>query len=556
MASLFRRFRKPPPPRPPARARLALEPLEERTVPATIFTVTTLADETNPVGPLSLREAIGDANLNAGADTINFQPGLSGTITLSLGQLQITDSVTITGPAAAVITISGNNASRIFFIDDRTTAVINVTISGLTLTHGNSGTENGGAILLPGNDALILSGMVIVGNSTGNEGGGVCISAPSSSSHTLLTLEDSTVNNNHAGKGGGGLVITGDDTVAQVRNSTISGNSAGDDGGGIECHYSSLRVEDSTISGNSAQGGGGIQVDQATLTLEDSTVSGNSVTGGAGGLFIGGDTIIRNSTIAFNTADSDNFDGTSGGGLFVFAGAVTLQSTIVADNIVGATGVHPDIDGTVTATFSLIKDIAGTSFGLGSTANIVGLDPRLGPLQFNGGPTKTHALLAGSPAIHHGASPSGMIFDQRGPGFARRAGIAADIGAFEVQAPLPTTDQALQAAVQLIRALQPAGAHLAAATFADLDGDFDTDLVLALRLRNGRLLLLTLDGADGHILSAFVPFPARLNTAAHVRLLTADLNGDGALEVALIISNGGPGVPPLSAFTAAGRRVL
>jgi hypothetical protein len=549
MPSLPRRFRKPFAPRPPARARLALEPLEGRTVPATIFTVTTLADETNPVGPLSLREAIGDANLNAGADTINFDPHLSGTITLTLGQLQITDPVTITGPGAGVITISGNNASRIFFVDDRTTTVINVAISGLTLTHGNAGTEAGGAIMMPGNETLGLSGMVITGNSTASFGGGVNIS----DGH--LTLDDGTVSNNHANEGGG-LSIFGDRTVALIRNSTISGNSAGQ-GGGIECSHSSLTVEASTISGNSASSGGGIDVEnEAPLTVEDSTISGNSAFTSGGGVLIDGDTIIRNSTIAFNTADSDNVDGGNGGGLVVSAGAVTLQSTIVADNIVGATGLHADIDGMVTATFCLVEDIAGTTFTAGSTANIVGLDSRLGPLQFNGGPTKTHALLAGSPAIHHGANPPGLIFDQRGPGFARRAGIAADIGAFEVQAPLPTTDQAVQAAVRLFRALQPAGTRLAAVTFADLDGNFDTDLALALRLRNGRLLLLTLDGADGHILGAFIPFPARLNAAAHVRLLTADLNGDGALEVALIIANGGPGVPPLSAFTAAGRRVL
>src|SRR5262249_47440078 len=146
--------------RSPAWARLALEPLEERAVPTATFTVTNL----NDAGPGSLRQALADADA-PGADTIVFQPGLSGTITLSR-QLFVNDSVTITGPGAGVLTISGNNHSRIFQIDNGTNASIDVTISGLTLTQGNSGVLDGGAISVA-NEALTLRGVVITGNTAG-----------------------------------------------------------------------------------------------------------------------------------------------------------------------------------------------------------------------------------------------------------------------------------------------------------------------------------------------------------------------------------------------------
>src|SRR2546421_2596465 len=91
--------------------RLALECLEERHAPAT-FTVTTLADS----GAGTLRQAVDDANNAAGADSIDFEAGLSGTIALTTGELVVTEELSILGPGAGVIAISGNNASRIFHI--------------------------------------------------------------------------------------------------------------------------------------------------------------------------------------------------------------------------------------------------------------------------------------------------------------------------------------------------------------------------------------------------------------------------------------------------------
>jgi hypothetical protein len=234
----------------------------------------------------------------------------------------------------------------------------------------------------------------------------------------------------------------------------------------------------------------------------------------------------------------------------------------VAHNDVGPAARHPDISGIVTAVNSLVESTAGTTFTPGSAGNVLGQDPLLEPLANNGGPTKTHALLAGSPALDHGANPAGLATDQRGAGFVRLSGPGVDIGALEVQLPLrgeaggPPTAQALQAAVQLIQAAGRAGIRLAAGAVADLGGGRTQDLALAFRLKSGRLLVVTFNGADGRVLGAFLPFPARLKAGARVQLLTADLNGDGTPEIVLLVTGGGSGVPRLSAFTATGRRVL
>jgi hypothetical protein len=551
MAKLFRRFHQRVVSRPPARARLALEPLEDRAVPAP-FTVTNLA----PTDSGSLRQAILDANATAGPDTIVFQPGLSGTITL-FGQLNITDSVSIEGPGASVISVSGNNAVPILLVNNFD-ATINVSISGLTLTQGKGSSGFAGAITV-GDEVLALSGVVISGN-TGGAGGGVLI-APRS----RLTLENSTISGNTAITGGG--LLLNNDTMTVVRNSTIVRNQAtglGAEGGGISIlSNASLTLTNTTISGNNAPQGGGIWAQNAITTVEDSTISGNSATGDGGGNFLdGGAALIRNSTVAFNTANSDNANGGSGGGLFLKNGAaVTLQSAIVGDNIVGVTGAAADISGTVIATNSLIEDIAGPAFLAGSADNIFGADPLLGPLANNGGPTQTHALLSGSPAIDHGSNPFALATDQRGPGFPRLSGAGVDIGAFEVQLPpsgqgQPPSAPALQVAVQAIQLLRPASVPLAAFTFGDVSGGNVNDIVLAFRLRNHKLLLVTFDGVDGRIRGVFQPFTVPLRTDAKVRLLTVDVSPDPGAEIVLLVSGGGPGVPRLSVVTEIGAHVF
>jgi uncharacterized repeat protein (TIGR01451 family) len=447
-----------------------LEMLENRTVLST-FTVTNL----NDAGAGSLRQAIINANTMAGADAIVFQPGLTGTITLTTGQLTVTGPTTITGPGSAALTVSGNNASRIFLVDDGATTVQNVAVSGLTLTQGKvtGNFQRGGAIQVADED-LTLSDMVITGNTVAGEitaGGGIAVGRSG-----RLTMVNSTVSNNTVTSSGGGIyldglssttirnsTITGNKTTGggtdgggilldslggflSVAGSTISGNQTVLSGGGIQVFSGTLVVRDSTLSGNSAATGGGILMGRGSMTIETSTLSGNSSHTNGGGIFMSeAQATIRNSTIAFNTADSDNNGAERGGGIFILTdatrqpSALTLQSTIVAQNKRGTAGTLEDVVGQVVGESA--NNLIGVDTGLtgitnGNLGNLIGtaaapLDPKLGPLANNGGTTQTHALLAGSPAINAGFNAAGGAFDQRG--FSRVADGHTDIGATEFQ---------------------------------------------------------------------------------------------------------------------------
>ena len=221
--------------------KLDLMPLEDRITPAT-FTVDSLADD-NGAGT-TLREAIVLANAAVGADDILFAPALNGTIPLTMGQLQITDDVTITGPGANLLTIDAQQTSRVF---DITNAVANVTFAGLTITRGKTAAFG--------------------------EGGGI------RSFHTgTLTLTNSTVSGNttDTGFGGGIYALTG---AVVVANSTINGNSTTGSslsGGGIFTFSSNLALTNSTVSGNSTTGtnstGGGLATFSGNVTLTNSTI--------------------------------------------------------------------------------------------------------------------------------------------------------------------------------------------------------------------------------------------------------------------------------------------
>src|SRR5262245_32271627 len=535
-------LRHPKSPRPRrARLRPAVEQLEGRTVPA--FMVSNL----NDAGQGSLRQAILDANAAADADVISFQPGLSGTIPLTSGHMNITASVTITGPGAGALTVSGSNISRIFNIDNVAAGAINVTISGLTLTLGNVPTSSlvsGGGAILEADENLVLSGVVITGNTAKGGGGGMAVLGG------RLTLEGSTISNNTVtpaplfATGGGGLFLSAN-SVATIRNSTVSGNQA-NEGGGITLNGGTLMVENSTlsnnhadaskggaiaglagavvvrnctISGNTAERGGGIFVQKGLLTLENSTISGNSSSYSGGGIAVNegaGITpvTLANSTIAFNMADSDNTGGGDGGGVHVFfqAEPMTLRSTIVAKNAVGSSGTAPDISGSAIATNCLIKNTTGTTFAPGSAANLTGMDPLLRPLANNGGPTQTHALRVGitlfdtSPAINKGSNPEGLTTDQRGAPFVRVFGDAADIGAFEVQpppAPPPPPPP-----------LPPLSAppQITAVAFR----------------RNGVARVRVKDAASGAVRKVLTPFKG---FGGRLRLQLFDVNGDGSRDL-------------------------
>jgi hypothetical protein len=485
------------------RPRLNLEPLEDRTAPA-VFMVSNLNDG----GAGSLRQAIADANAAADADTIIFAAGLAGTINLTLpgadntnsgGDLDILNPVSIQGPGATAVAVSQTVGNERVF-DVRPGAGAAVSISGLTITGGNGNNGGGGGVNLTTAAALTLSAVEVTGNtSSSNGGGGVRQGAG------VLTVLNSTIANNSVGPaltGGGMRIVSGSATIT---NTTISGNSADGDGGGV--------------------------------------------------LVFGGDVTIRNSTIAGNT-------GTTGAGLSIAAGGTaTLSSTIVAGNNPMAAG---DVGGIVLAASD--HNLIGVNTGLvgitnGTNGNLIGtavtpIDPLLGPLQLNGGQTRTRALLAGSPALDKGFDSVGLASDQRGIPFLRLSGVAADIGAFEVQPNPQPTAQAFQAAIQAVTLLEPSGARLAAVAFGDVNGDNANDIVLAFRLRSNKLLIATFEGVSGKIVGVFQPFTAAAPSGARVQLVPINLNADPALEIGLVVSPGGFGVPRISAFTMTGARIL
>ncbi len=409
------------------RARLRLQRLEDRAVP-TIIPVTNADD----AGPGSLRQAILDANATGGPDDIAFDanffsPTTPRTITLlaASGQLNVTDDLTIAGPGPAVLTVSGGGVTRVFNVDDGQTGAIAVTISGLTVTGGNSanGTPNAGdgGGLRTTNETITLDTVAVTGNSAGqNDGGGIAVTA--TSNYT-------------------------------VRNCTISGNT-GRRGGGI--YFSSggsLIIESSTLSGNisttvGTNGGGGLYffgvVGAGGFVIRNSTIAGNTTAGSGGGLVLrqlNGTLQLQNSTITGNTANTTGTGaGYGGGGIALALGnansALAIESSIVSGNTATAANGRSDIVAVaaapVTVNFSAVGDPDGFAFTGGNNLAF-GTVLALLPLGNYGGPTQTIALDLGSPAISAGSNPAGLTTDQRGAGFARPFGGATDIGAFEFQ---------------------------------------------------------------------------------------------------------------------------
>lgn len=265
---------------------------------------------------------------------------------------------------------------------------------------------------------------------------------PSYYTNVSINISNSTFSGNQAGTStyydGGALYARFADVT--INNSTFSSNSAKDDGGAIYHGTGALNINSSTLSGNQAGFGGAISRHNYayyynSTDITNSTFSGNattSIVGGAGALFAGQLVTISNSTFSGNTAA-----GGEGGALNMFNGTVNLVSTIMA-NSTDTTGTRDIMrnGGTLNATNSLIFNSGGFINGT-NTNNILGQNPLLGPLANNGGPTLTHALLTGSPAIDKGSNPLNLTFDQRGAGFPRTLGAQTDIGAFEGQAAAP-----------------------------------------------------------------------------------------------------------------------
>jgi CSLREA domain-containing protein len=349
------------------------------------------------LGTLSLtNSAISDNRSGSGGGGIS-----------SSGTLSLTNS-TVSGNSASGSSGGGISSSG-------TLTLANTTISGNSATDGG-GINNGSTGM------LTLTNTLISNNTAGFDGGGIL-------NRGTMTLMNSTVSGNSAsGSVGGGIYSL---SGGVITNSTVSNNHSGLHGGGISSS-STLTLTNSTVSGNSARNAGGGIYSSGTLALTNSTVSGNSATENGGGILSGGLLTLTGSTLSGNSTVFG-----VGGILITFAGTANLNNTIIANSISGADCIGQN-GGTINAQYSLIEEGLGCVNGI-NTNNLTG-DPLLGPLQDNGGPTPTHALLPGSPAIDKGSSFS-LTTDQRG--MARPVDISSisnasdgtDIGAFEAQAP-------------------------------------------------------------------------------------------------------------------------
>ena len=400
-----------------------------RPVSAVTHTVTSLGDS----GPDSLRGTIASANAN---DIIVFASTLSGQVIQLDSQLVLNKNLTIDGSSlASPITISGNSAHRVFMVQPGVTA----TIDSLVITKGFS--DYGGGIFNAG--ILHLFNTTITENSATTHAGGVY-----NTGH--LTITNSEVSGNTAGYLylGGGIYNENEATLEITGSRILSNRAESGVGGGIYNASSAgdgVLIIDSTLSDNTASSGGGI-CNTGSIVLTGVTLTGNNVSGEGGGVYNEGLLVAVNSTFSGNTAVN------YGGGISnrISPGSLKLTNCTVYGNTGG--GVR-NLNGTLEAYNTLM--VASKPHDCSSNIDVIGHhnlvainaleyecfedypgdpdDPLLVEkiLGDNDGPTFTHALPIGSPAIDAGDLYLCPKYDQRG--VKRPQDWGCDIGAFELE---------------------------------------------------------------------------------------------------------------------------
>ena len=482
------------------------------------FTVTNTDDS----GTGSLRGTVATAIAAGPSNTVIFDPTVTGTITLTSGQIRIDGPLTITGPGRDVLAIDGSGLGRIFTVFENgapTCPALSgpndflVTISGLTLKSGSRLVENsaGGAIVSA--KSLTVDSVTIRDSSAWMGGGiGFYLQYPGqtltiTNSQVIANFAKPTVSGSNGFHYGAGLAVLENcqgsprgptiPSTVSIANSLFSGNrtqpvnlmalggaitsfsdadititntrivdnhveppvsGARYYGGGIYGRAKSLTIAGSEIADNTADRGGGLRLFNDVAALQgsasamavriiNSTVSGNVVTTSGGALELYGNIALEidNSTIANNNTLTNHTSGillSTGLANPASAGntrapTLTLASSILANqpslggDVATNAALMPGF--VIAASHSLIQKICPDSTCTASVTdsdNLLGFDPLLGPLADNGGPTRTHALLTGSPAIDTGSNPLNLATDQRG--VARQQGLAPDMGAFEL----------------------------------------------------------------------------------------------------------------------------
>lgn len=409
----------------------------------------------------TLRAAIQQANATPnvdGPDEIGF--GIPGTVTLTSALPELSTSMNITGTTAG----AGSAVRRSFDSGVSNFRIINITggsttvgIQNLTVSNGFAEGEafpaNAGGGIFNDGGTLNITNSTISANTADWSGGGIFNVAG------VVNIVNSTVGINVADSFGGG--IANNRGTLNITGSTFQTNRTDFSGGAIYNSFgfagtsivgSVLTIADSAFGGNISSGNGGaITNEDSRATITNATFSGNS----AGSSSIGGaiynfsgPVSATNATVAGNSAGS-------AGGIYnnsSTTGGTTLKNTLVARNT-ATNGGSPDLGGVAFTSSgnNLIGDASGSQgFTDGTNGDRAGsntnpIDPTLKlagdgkpDLTDNGGPTRTVALLPGSPAIDAGndsvtGAPTNLTTDQRGAGFGRKRGAHVDIGAFEVQ---------------------------------------------------------------------------------------------------------------------------
>ena len=410
-------------------------------------------------------DASGDCVQGSGTDAIQVPAGTYELDGFGFGgPLEVSEDLHIVGDGADVTFIDGVDAIRILHVKPGTI----VTIDGVTLRNGMSGV-GGGAIFNSGD--LTLTDVVIDSNE-GGSGGGI-------NNVSDLTLVRSTITGNNGTTVGGGIYNQATGTL-NVQDSEVSGNMSATNSAGIH-NIGEMTIQNTLVQMNEASGNGGGVGNTGVGTIVDSQISGNTSVNSGGGIHNNDTLTVRRTLISGNTGNSGGggisttgdvefenvtVSGNQGGGVTQFVGAggqVTLLNVTIAENTQVNQGLPQEIyviDGEVFLRNTIVTsddparncDVgltgiltsqghnveSGQTCGLDMDGDQPGVDAMLGPLADNGGPTFTHALLQGSPAIDAGEDAVCPAVDQRG--IARPQGDACDAGAYEspFTAPSPT----------------------------------------------------------------------------------------------------------------------
>ena len=490
------------------------------------FTVSNLNDS----GPGSLRQAVIDANAAAGADTITFDAGGTGIITLTSGGIQILDALTIQGPGSSALIIDGNANNRIFSIVETSPPAcpaltaptdLPVSISGMTLRNAQRNVANSAGGAIYSNKSLALDDVafdnnraraggaiffatqytgqtltiqnsrfsgnqakeIVAGTTAGHVGGAIGIAENCGGTRTqpvTVTITDSDFFANIAQAGPsfnarGGAIYFCCDADVTITRTTIENSQAAPPivanpnvnalGGGISGGAKTLTIRDSTLAANRADRHTALHLfndalvrqtvqERMVATIVNSTISGNRGLQHSTVLaFANVELKLHNSTIVGNISEQNRTAGiylgngptTPASASNALAPTLAVESSVLwnplgqadiakdGNTVPGAVAVPTN--NSIVGRLCTLPECSPGAITLAGAGNQVGVDPLLGPLADNGGPTLTRLPQLGSPAIETGNNALALSTDQRGTGFPRTIGATTDAGATEYAYP-------------------------------------------------------------------------------------------------------------------------